>query len=43
VMAIASGRPVVSVEVIKETEERSEGCVRAHKCTREERHLACEG
>lgn len=43
VMAIACGRPGVGVEVIKETEERSEGCVRAHKCTREERHLACNG
>jgi len=42
VMAIASGRPGVGVEVIEETEERSEGRIRAYKCTREKRHLASD-
>lgn len=41
VMSIAARRPCVGVEVIEEAEERGEGWVRAHKCAREERHLAC--
>ena len=41
-MAIASGSPGVGVKVVEETEERSEGWVSAHKCAREERHIACD-